>query len=271
MSPLPHSRVPIAACDFVGYGVVITGAGDGMGAAAARRFAQAGASVVVSDINAGKAAQVAREIVDSGGRALSAICDVVDASQCVRLVEQAERFFESPVDVFLANAGVSFAGDFLLADPAQLRRVIDVNLMGSIYSAHAALPSLIRSVRASLIFTNSLSGITARGKRSVYNASKHAITGLVKSLALEFGPAGVRVNAIAPGPTNTPFLRAHLAKVSDDVEAALVQALNVLPLGRLVEPDDFANAAIFLASPAARAITGHTLSVDSGAAAGRMA
>lgn len=271
MSSSTPSGASTAKGEFDGYGVVITGAGDGMGAAAARRFAQAGAIVVVSDIDAGKAAQVAREIGDAGGRALSVVCDVADATHCLRLVNRAERFFESPVDVFLANAGVSFAGDFLAAEPAQLHRVVDVNVMGSIYSAHAALPSLLGSARASLIFTSSLSGITARGKRSVYNASKHALTGLVKALALEFGPAGVRVNAIAPGPTDTPFLRAHLAKVSDDVDAALDQTRSALPLGRLVEPDDFADAAMFLASPAARAITGHTLSVDGGAAAGRMA
>lgn len=256
---------------FAGHGVVVTGAGGGMGAAAARRFAQAGARVVVSDIDAERANAVAREIDARGERAVGVACDVADAAQCVALVREAERFFGAPIDVFLANAGVSFAGDFLAADPERLRRVVDVNVMGSIYSAHAALPSLLRSTRGSLIFTSSSSALVARGKRSVYNASKHALTGLVKALALEFGPQGVRVNAIAPGPTDTPFLRAHLAKVSTDLDAALEQTLSVLPLHALVQPDDFADAALFLASSSARAITGHTLSVDSGAVAGRMA
>ena len=240
---------------FAGWGVVVTGAGRGMGAEAARRFAREGARVVVSDLDM----QAATEVAGSIGRLA-----------CAALVEQAERFFGGPIDVFLANAGLSFAGDFLQADPEQLRRVVDVNVTGSIFSAQAGLRSLVRSPRASLIFTSSISGVTGRAQRSVYNASKHAIGGLVKALALEFGPRGVRVNAIAPGPTNTEFLRAHLAKVEGDVDAAVDRLVQGLPLGRLVEPSDFADAAVYLASPAARAITGHTMMLDCGSSAGRM-
>jgi len=195
---------------------------------------------------------------------------VSSPSDCAALVDQAERFLGAPVDVFLANAGLSFAGDFLQADPEQLRRVVDVNVSGSIFSAQAALRSLVRSPRASLIFTSSISGVTGRAQRSVYNASKHAIGGLVKALALEFGPRGVRVNAIAPGPTNTEFLRDHLAKVEGDVDAAVDRLVQGLPLGRLIEPEDFADAAVYLASPLARSVTGHTLLLDCGSTAGRM-
>lgn len=253
--------------NFAGWGVVVTGAGRGMGAQAARRFAQAGASVVVSDLDAQAAAAVAADI---GAQALAVRCDVAVAAECSALVLAAEEFFGAPVDVFLANAGVSFAGNFLDAAPETLRRIVDVNVNGSIFSAQAALRSLVRSPRASLIFTSSISGVTARAQRSVYNASKHAIGGLVKALALEFGPAGVRVNAIAPGPTDTEFLRAHLAKVDADVDAAVERLVQGLPLGRLIQPDDFADAALYLASPAARAVTGHTLMLDCGSSAGRL-
>jgi 3-oxoacyl-[acyl-carrier protein] reductase len=252
---------------FAGWGVVITGAGRGMGAEAARRFAKEGARVVVSDLDAQAAAGVANSI---GAAACAVRCDVASPADCTALVEQAERFFGAPVDIFMANAGLSFAGDFLQADPEQLRRVVDVNVSGSIFSAQAALRSLVRSPRASLIFTSSISGVTGRGQRSVYNASKHALGGLVKALALEFGPRGVRVNAIAPGPTNTEFLRTHLAKVSDDVDAAVNRLVQGLPLGRLIEPEDFADAAVYLASPLARSVTGHTLLLDCGSTAGRM-
>lgn len=251
-------------------GVVITGAGSGMGAAAARRFAREGARVVVSDLQEDAAAAVAREIDLGGGKALAVRCDVASAADCNQLVEASERFFGGPIDVFLANAGVSFAGDFLQADPEQLRRVIDVNVTGSVLSAQAALRSLVRAPDGCLIFTSSLSGVVARARRSVYNASKHALGGLVKALALEFGPMGVRVNAIAPGATDTPFLRAHLAKVNDDVDAAVARIVAGMPLGRLVQPEDFADAAVFLASPAARSITGQTLQLDCGAAAGNL-
>jgi NAD(P)-dependent dehydrogenase (short-subunit alcohol dehydrogenase family) len=253
-----------------GYTTVITGAGSGMGAAAALRFAREGSRVVVSDLDEAAAAAVAQQINTAGGQALGLRCDVASAPDCAALVEQSERFCGGPIDIFLANAGVSFAGDFLTADPEKLRRIVDVNVTGSIFSAQAALRSLTRSPRASLIFTSSISGITGRGKRSVYNASKHALGGLVKALALEFGPAGVRVNAIAPGATDTPFLRAHLAKVSADVEQAVAAVVSVMPLGHLVSPEDFADAAVFLAGPASRSISGHTLQLDCGASAGRM-
>lgn len=252
---------------FQGWGVVLTGAGRGMGAQAARRFAKEGARVVVSDLDAAAATEVADAI---GPAACAVACDVASPADCTALVAQAERFFGAPIDVFLANAGLSYAGDFLRADPEQLRRVVDVNVSGSIFSAQAALRSLVKSPRASLIFTSSISGVTGRAQRSVYNASKHAIGGLVKALALEFGPQGVRVNAIAPGPTNTEFLRSHLAKVNGDVDAAVDRLVQGLPLGRLVEPEDFADAAVYLASPLARAVTGHTLMLDCGSTAGRM-
>lgn len=255
---------------LTGYAIVITGAGNGMGAAAAHRFARENARVVVSDIDEAAALDVARAIDPSGARAMGVRCDVAQAQDCADLVAAAERFFGRPIDVFLANAGVSFAGDFLDADPATLRRIVDVNVTGSILSAQAALRSLVRSPRASLVFTSSISGVAARAKRSVYNASKHALTGLVKALALEFGPTGVRVNAIAPGATDTSFLRAHLAKVSANVDEAIAGIVSGMPLGRLVTPEDFADAAVFLVSPASRSITGHTLLLDGGASAGRM-
>lgn len=252
---------------FAGWRVVVTGAGSGMGAEAARRFAREGAHVVVSDIDEAAAASVAREI---GPAAMGVRCDVSSACECAALVAAAEGFFSGAIDVFLANAGVSYAGNFLDATPESLQRVIDINVTGSVFSAQAALRSLVKSPRASLIFTSSISGVTARAQRSVYNASKHALGGLVKSLALEFGPAGVRVNAIAPGATDTSFLRAHLAKVNDDVDAAVGKIVAGMPLGRLVTPEDFADAAVYLASPAARSVTGHTLLLDCGASAGRM-
>lgn len=253
-----------------GLHVVVTGGGGGIGAALAQRCVAEGARVVVSDVDEAAADAVVQALDPTGGVAIAVRCDVTKAVDCAALVARAEAFFGGPLDVFLANAGASFAGDFLSADPAELRHVIEVNVIGSVLSAQAALRSLVQRPRSSLIFTSSVSGVTARARRSAYNASKHALTGLVKSLALEFGPAGVRVNAVAPGPTNTPFLRAHLAKVEADPDAAIARLAASLPTGCLIEPEDVADAVVYLASPAGRAVTGHTLVIDGGSSAGRM-
>jgi 3-oxoacyl-[acyl-carrier protein] reductase len=252
-----------------GYHTVVTGAARGLGAAAARRFVREGARVLIADIDADAARACALDI-DPGGRlAMAFACDVADPGACAALVSEAERFFGAPIDVFLAHAGLGFAGPIAEADPAHVRRVVEVNVLGSIYSAQAALRSLVQSRRASLIFTSSLQGVTARAERSVYTASKHALVGLTKALALEYGPRGVRVNAIAPASTDTPFLRTQLAVAgATDLDQAVRKAAASMPLGWLPTPEDFADAAVFLASTAARSITGHNLLLDSGASAG---
>lgn len=251
-----------------GYRVVVTGAGSGLGEAAARAFAREGARVVVSDLDLARAQAVAAAIDPTGQRATAIRCDVALAHDSAALVRQAEAFFGAPIDVFLAHAGVGFAGPLLEASPEQIERVIAVNVTGSLLCAQAALRSLVRSPRASLIFTGSLQGVMARAQRSAYTTSKHAIVGMVRALALEFGPLGVRVNAIAPASTDTPFLRAQLASAATDLDAATRQVAASMPLGHLPTPEDFAQAAVFLASEKARSIHGHQLMIDCGASAG---
>jgi 3-oxoacyl-[acyl-carrier protein] reductase len=260
----------MSAMQLEGYHAVITGAAGGLGAATARRFLAEGARVVVADIDAQAIAACAQQLDPGGSRVLGVPCDISDAADCERLVTRAEAFFDgAPIDIFLAHAGMGYAGALTQADPAHIRRVVEVNVLGTIYSARAALRSLERSSRASLIFTSSLQGVTARAERSVYTASKHAIVGLTKALALEFGAKGVRVNAIAPASTDTPFLRTQLEQAGVcDVDQAVRDVAASMPLGWLPTPEDFADAAVFLASKSARSISGHNLLLDSGAAAG---
>ena len=251
-----------------GYHAVVTGAASGLGAATARGFFNAGAQIVAADIDGDNVARVAREIDPSGARAKGMRCDITNAEECAQLVAAAEAFFGGPIDIFLANAGIGFAGDLRTVDPERIRRTIEVNVTGSLLSAQAALRSLTKSNHACLLFTGSLQGVTARPQRSVYTASKHAIVGMVKALAMEFGPLGVRVNAIAPASIDGAMLRAQLANVTSDIDAAVAKAGASMPLGRLPSTDDFVNSAIFLASPMASSISGHHLLVDCGAAAG---
>lgn len=252
-----------------GYSAVVTGAGGNLGAAAARGFFEAGCRVVVADIRAEHAAATARAIDPEGRRVTSVACDVTRAEDCAALVAAAERFFGAPIDVFHAHAGVGFAGDLRTVDPAAIKRTIDVNVTGSLFSAQAALPSLVKSKNASLLFTSSLQSVATRPQRSAYTASKHAIAGIVKALAVEFGPLGVRVNAVAPSSIDGEFLRNQLANVgTTDLDAAVARVAAGVPLGRLPTPEDFAHALVFLASPLARSISGINMLLDSGAAAG---
>jgi NAD(P)-dependent dehydrogenase (short-subunit alcohol dehydrogenase family) len=248
---------------------VITGGAGGLGLATAQAFLAAGARVLLADIDAPALADVRRSLRAPAQDLLCACCDISDAADCARLIAVAEEGLGGPIDVFVAHAGRPFGGPLAQADPADIRSVIDTNVTGTILSAQAALVSLRRSPRASLLFTGSLQSVLGRAERSVYTASKHAIAGLVKSLALEWGPLGVRVNGIAPTLVDTPFLRQAYAQAGIEVAPALARAAEGLPLGRIPTPEDFAHAAVFLASDEARAITGHLLMVDCGASAGK--
>jgi 3-oxoacyl-[acyl-carrier protein] reductase len=253
---------------LAGYNCVVTGAARGLGAAAAEKFLAEGARVVIADIDLAGAQACAKQLDPSGARALAVACDVADPAACEALVASAETFFGAPIDVFLSHAGMGFAGALVDTDVERIRRVIEVNVLGAIWSSRAALRSLVKSPRASLIFTSSLQSITARAQRSLYTTSKHALVGLVKALALECGPQGVRVNAIGPASTDTPFLRAQFEYLGQDPEAGVQAVAASMPLGRLPTTEDFANTAVFLASPASKAIHGQNLIVDCGASAG---
>ncbi len=248
---------------------VITGGAGGLGLATARAFLAQGAQVLLADLDA-QALTEARQHLQAPALDLhTACCDIAQAADCQRLVAQAEELLGGPIDVFVANAGRPFGGPLAQADPSEMRAVIDTNITGTLLSAQAALASLRRSPRASLLLTGSLQSVLGRAERSVYTASKHAIAGMVKSLALEWGPLGVRVNGIAPTLVDTPFLRQAYAQAGIEVGPALARAAQGLPLGRIPTPEDFAHAAVFLASQEASAITGHMLMVDCGASAGK--
>jgi NAD(P)-dependent dehydrogenase (short-subunit alcohol dehydrogenase family) len=252
-----------------GRRAVVTGGASGLGEATVRRFHEEGARVVVADLDAGRASAVARSLAPDGRTAAGLACDITDPDQCEKMVTEAETLLGGPIDIFHANAGMAFSGGLLDAEDERIERTIAVNVTGTIFSARAALRSLVRGGGV-LLFTSSFQGVSARPERSVYTATKHAVTGLVKSLSLEFGPKGVRVNAMAPIGIDTPLLRQQLARVHADTDAAIAGIAAGLPLRRMLTLRDFANAALFLASDEARCITGHTLVIDCGASAGTM-
>ena len=247
---------------------IVTGGASGLGLAMARRFLEDGARVVIADINVDLAKRMAHQLDASGTRVAGLACDITDPAQCDALVQAAEGFFAAPLDLFVANAGAPFRGALADATPDQVRHTVSVNLLGGIFSVQAAIRSMRAQGRGVLLFTASVQGVMGRPSTSVYSATKHALVGLVKSLALELGPQGIRVNAVAPGAVDTPLLRRRLSATHGDPVEALKAYAQAVPLRRLATPDDVAAAAAFLASDDARCITGHTLLVDSGAAAG---
>jgi NAD(P)-dependent dehydrogenase (short-subunit alcohol dehydrogenase family) len=241
--------------------VVVTGGASGIGAACARRYAAEGARVVVGDIDEAGAAAVAQAI---GGAA--ARCDHTDAAQCRALVALALQRFGA-VDALHNNAGIGWTGRFedMPADAA--RRLLEVGVMGPILMTQAALPALRRSevtAGGALLFTASGLGLHGRPMIAAYAAAKHAVLGLMRSLALELGPEGLRVNAVCPGIVDTPLVRATTGGWGP-TDQVLENFRLATPLRRVVQPEDVAASAAFLLSDDARNLTGTALLVDGGA------
>ncbi len=242
---------------------IVTGGASGIGLATVRRFSEEGAKVVIADLDGDRAAEAAKDV---DGDVFGVTCDVRRAADCQAVVHSAlDRFGQ--LDVLHANAGLPFTGPIEEVDEATLDRVVDVNLKGAFLSAQAAVPAL-RRTSGSIIFTASLQAVIARPNYAPYTAAKHGVIGLMKALALELAPSGVRVNAIAPAATDTPMLAAFLGGMGDVPDEARERFRESIPLGRMATPEDTANAAVFLASDEARMITGHTLVLDGGTTAG---
>lgn len=250
---------------LAGMTALVTGGASGLGKATAERFVADGANVVIADLNEATGAALAERL---GGKARFRKVDHNDRAQVRAAVALAVETYGA-LDVAVANAGVSFAGPVESADDAALERVIGNNLVAQFKVAQEALPVLRerareRPLHVSILFTASLQGMKAKPNFSAYTASKHGVVGLVRGLALELAPAGIRVNAVCPTVTDTPLLKDFLPAMADDNEAAMQRFRATIPLGRMPEPEDTAAAFAFLASGDARMITGHSLMVDGG-------
>ncbi len=240
--------------------VVITGAGSGIGAAAARQFARTGAHVLLGDINVQRLEKVQRELVDEGFQATAATVDVRSRSSVDSFVARGVAVFERKFDVLCPNAGIVFP-EAPLEDMTdeQFDALIDVNLRGVFFVLRAALPHLEDG--GSIILTSSISGLMAHPGDAVYAATKIAVIGLGRSLALEVNQRRIRVNMICPGGVETPLT---LGAYGDQAASVIEGYALANPLGRIAQPEDIAEAMVFLASGAARHINGVALRVDGG-------
>lgn len=255
---------------LAGRTAVVTGGGSGMGQATALRLAEAGAATVVADIDPAKAQEtvdlIAERVPDAVAVPLTV--DVTDSNSVHALGDAVvERF--GHLDIWVNTAWLSSSGGIEDYSDDMWRQGIGVNLDGSFYTAReAAQRMLVHGRRGVIILVTSGSAHHGRARRYQYVAAKHGTLGLVKSLALELGPAGIRVLAIAPAATDTPGYRVAPTKFADaDAEQAkklLDDTIAKMALGRLAQADDIARAAVFAASDMAGFITGSTIHVDGG-------
>lgn len=239
-----------------GQVAVITGAGAGIGEAIARTFAGAGASVMISDRDAETAAAVAKSIEAQGGTAASVACDVTKEDDLARLVDQTiDRFGKLTLLVSNAGGGGPKPFDMPMAD---FKRAFDLNVFSLFRLAQLAAPAMEKAGGGSMLAITSMAGENKNTRMASYGASKAATNHLIRNIAFDLGPKGIRVNGIAPGATRTAALESVL---NAEVERRM---LAHTPIHRLGEPQDMANAALFLCSPAASWISGQILTVSGG-------
>ncbi len=243
--------------------VWVTGAASGMGAAHARRFAELGERVGCWDVDADSLNAVVEEIRAAGGEAEAVVADITDSEAVEAGATQSEEAL-GPAAVVVANAGTILTGDHVeeLERDAWCR-VVDVNLTGAFLTSKAAIPQLREAGDGALILVSSVCGLTASAGFAAYNASKHGVIGLMRTLANELGPDGVTVNAVCPGWVRTPMLGASIEDADAD-PADLSEFTDMTLIGRVTEPEEVTAAIVFLASAGARSITGAVLPIDGG-------
>lgn len=236
---------------------VVTGGSRGIGRAIALRLAESGADVaLIYAGNQAAADETAQQVRELGVRAMAVQCDVSDAQQAAAAIKQV-RAELGPIDILVNNAGITRDGISLRMKPDDFRRVIDVNLTGAFLMAQAAMSDFVRRRSGRIINISSVSGLMGNAGQANYSAAKAGMIGLTKTLARELAGRGVTVNAVAPG-----FVRTEMTAAMN--EAALSEGLKSVPMGRMAEPEEIAEAVAFLASDRAAYITGTVLSVNGG-------
>jgi 3-oxoacyl-[acyl-carrier protein] reductase len=237
---------------------LITGAGSGIGRASAERFAAEGAQVAVVDLKG--AAETVAAIETAGGEAIALTTDVADEEQVATMVEVAlERF--GKVDVLMNNAGI--LDDYLPAadtPTAIWDRVLGVNLFAQFFTARALLPQMVERGDGAIINVASTAGLNGGNGGAAYTTSKHAIIGFTRQLCFDYARQGIRCNVICPGAVETGMTKEIFASP----DAAVMAAVESAPIGRWAQPDELANAALFLASDEASFVNGAVYVVDGG-------
>lgn len=243
--------------------VVVTGAGSGIGEAIAKRFAADGASVCLVDLNEENIKKVAETIIASGGKAQCQVLNVASEEDCQAFAVEYARKNPQGIDVLVNNAGVGHVGTILETELKDLDRMHSINVGGVFNLSRAFLPVMLDKQSGSIINMASIGGVVGVLDRVAYCASKFAVVGLTKSMAIDHAKSGVRINCICPARVRTPFVEARL-KEYPDPEAAYRQMSSTQPVGRMAEPEEIAAAAHYLAADESAFVTGTAFEIDGG-------
>ena len=238
---------------------LITGAAGGLGSAIAEQMAASGATVVVSDLDQAQCEHMAQRLRENGHQAHAIACDVSQFGAIDTLNETALKRCQR-IDILVCNAGVQGSvGPLSETSDADWHRVMDTNLRSALWLCSAVIPGMAARGAGSVILMSSIAGIRGNKSIGLYGLSKAALAQLARNLAVEWGPSGVRVNAISPGLIRTPLAEPLLTN-----SAFMERRLALTPLRRIGEPHEIAGAAVLLASRAGAFITGHNLIIDGG-------
>jgi 2-keto-3-deoxy-L-fuconate dehydrogenase len=257
-------RSLIGMFKLTGKTALITGAGSGIGEAIARVFHEAGAHVVVADINL----EAARKNAASLGERAEAVClDVSDSAASERVAGEI-LLRHGRLDILVNNAGIGHVGTILQTTAADMERLYRVNVGGVFNMSKAFIPSMIAHKSGVIVNLASIGGVVGIRDRIAYCSTKFAVVGITKSMALDHAMDGVRVNCICPGRVETPFVSARL-KEYPDPEKAYREMSATQAVGRMGKPEEIAAAALYLASDEAVFVTGSALMIDGGWSAGK--
>ncbi len=245
---------------------LVTGAGIGIGRATAHAFARAGYAVMVTDVLEEEGRAVAAAINAAGGTAAFRAVDVTSTAAVDAAVADAEAAY-GRLDCVVANAGIAHRVPLDQMTDAKWDHTLDIDLKGVLRVARAAAPGMRRRGTGAVVALSSIMGVAyGWSEHAHYSAAKSGVVGLVRGLAVELAPAGIRVNGIAPGYIRTAQAMSREHSLGPE---GLEQAASFIPMGRVGEPEDVADVALFLASDAARYVTGQVVVVDGGLLVGR--